>query len=189
MRECSIAVVVVALVGFAFGAGDQYLGTLTAANALGWWSVSLSGLSAPWLVLPFLAGSRQRLPRRSALVGEVIVWAALAGYFAMTLSPMEGVHFHVSGVASLVRSNWPTEIGGTTLGPVFGWLGYRWTTHRSRLAAVLIAGVLCLEPAAVVAVGRGADRSHAVWIAEVMVGIGAGAFFLASARWRRRNPA
>jgi hypothetical protein len=182
-----MTIVVVALVGLAFGAGDQYLGTLTAANALGWWSVSLSGLSAPWLVLPFLAGSKQRLPRRAALVGEVIVWAALAGYFAMTLSPMEGVHFHGTGVGSIVRSDWPTEIGGATLGPVFGWLGYRWASHRSRLAAVLIAGVLCLEPVAVLAVGLGSGRSHAVWTAEVIAGLGAGVFFLLSARRQRRN--
>src|SRR5580658_5779649 len=98
-----MVMVVVALAGLAFGAGDQYLGTLTAASALGWWSVSLSGLSAPWLVLPFLAGSSQRRPRRAALVGEVIVWAALAGYFATTLSPMEGVRFHLTAVASIVR--------------------------------------------------------------------------------------
>jgi hypothetical protein len=182
-----MAIVVVALVGLAFGAGDQYLGTLTAANALGWWSVSVSGLSAPWLVLPFLAGSRQRLPRRAALAGEVIVWSALAGYFAMTLSPLEGVHFHLSALASIVRSDWHTEVGGTALGPVFGWLGYRWTSQRSRLAAVLVAGALCLEPVAVLAVGHGADSSHAVWTAEVLAGVGAGAFFIVSARRQRRN--
>jgi hypothetical protein len=182
-----MAIVAVALAGLAFGAGDQYLGTLTAANALGWWTISLSGLSAPWLVLPFLAGSRRGRPRRAALAGEVIVWAALAGYFAMTLSPMEGVHFHVTALADIVRSDWRTELGGTTLGPLFGWFGYRWTTHRSLLAAMLVTGALCLEPLAVVAVGRGADHSHAVWMAEVMAGLGAGALFLASARGRHRN--
>ncbi len=182
-----MAIVVVALVGLAFGAGDQYLGTLTAAHALGWWSVSVSGLSAPWLVLPFLAGTRRGSPRRAAVAGGLIVWAALSGYFAMTLSPLEGVHFHLSALASIVRSDWPTEVGGTALGPVFGWLGYRWTGHRSRLAAVLVAGALCLEPVAVVAVGRGTGRNHAVWIAEVIAGIGAGAFFVSCARWQRRN--
>jgi hypothetical protein len=182
-----MAMVVVALVGLAFGAGDQYLGTLTAASALGWWTVSLSGLSAPWLVLPFLAGSRQRQPRRAALVGEVIIWAALAGYFAMTLSPMEGVRFHLTALASIVRSDWQTEIGGTALGPVFGWLGYRWATNRSRLAAMLITGMLCLEPVAVEAVGRGTGRSSAVWMAEVIVGLGTGAVFIAAARGQRRN--
>jgi hypothetical protein len=73
------------------------------------------------------------------------------------------------------------------LGPVFGWLGYRWANHRSRLAATLITAMLCLEPVAVEAAGRGADRSGAVWVAEVLVGLGAGAFFLASARGQRRN--
>jgi hypothetical protein len=182
-----MAIVVVALVGLAFGAGDQYLGTLTAANALGWWTISLSGLSAPWLVLPFLAGSRQDQARRAALAGEVIIWAALAGYFAMTLSPLEGVHFQSASLVAIVRGDWPTEVGGLVLGPVFGWLRCRWSTHRSRLAAVFVAGALCLEPAAVIAVGRGAGRSPGVWTAEVVAGLLASAWFLTTARGLHRN--
>jgi hypothetical protein len=57
--------VVVALalaLSVAFGAGDQYLGSLTGSGHL-WaagWSSDVSLLSAPWLVLPFLAGATQR---------------------------------------------------------------------------------------------------------------------------------
>lgn len=182
-----MAFVVVAFVALALGAGDQYLGTLAAAHVLGWWSVSFSALSAPWLVLPFVAGSRQREPWRATLVGEVTIWAALLGYFAMTMSPMEGAHIQVWEMVGFVRSNWAIEVGGLTLGPVFGCLGYRWTSHRSPLAATVVVGVLCLEPVAVVAVGRGAGRSVGVWVAEAVAGLVLAAWFLSSSVGRHRN--
>src|SRR5271154_1009590 len=117
-----MAFVVTLVVGLVFGAGDQYLGSLTAANALGWWSISVSGLSAPWLILPFLVGRMQGRPRRAAGAGLGGTLAALAGFFAMTLSPMEGVHFQVSELRGLLGSNRLNEVGGLVMGPLFGWL-------------------------------------------------------------------
>jgi len=129
-----------------FGAGDQYLGTIHAANAMGWWSISVSLLSAPWLILPFLVGATQGRPRRAAVAGLVVTLSALAGYFAMTLSPMEGVHFSLVSLRGLLGTNQLNEIGGLVFGPLFGWLGYRWHARRSWLAAALVTGALCLEP-------------------------------------------
>ena len=77
--------------GFAFGAGDQYLGSLTAGSVLGTWTWTVSGMSAPWLVLPFVAGMTQERARRAMALGLVATMAALAGYFAMSHSPLEGV--------------------------------------------------------------------------------------------------
>src|SRR5262249_58567658 len=48
-----MAYVLAALAGLAFGAADQYLGSF---SALGGWTAAVSGLSAPWLLLPFVAG-------------------------------------------------------------------------------------------------------------------------------------
>ena len=76
------------VVGFAFGGADQYLGSLI---TLGPWTVSVSQMSAPWLILPFAFGYTQRRPGRAALVALVATASALTGYFALTLSPMEGV--------------------------------------------------------------------------------------------------
>ncbi len=86
-----MAFLLVALIGFAFGAADQYLGSLRPLVALGPWTTAVSGMSAPWLVLPFLAGCSQVLPRRAMAAGLVATQAALFGYFVMTLSPVEGV--------------------------------------------------------------------------------------------------
>jgi hypothetical protein len=60
-----VIVVAAALVAAAlFGGGDQYLGSLS------WhpWAADVSLLSAPWLVLAFLAGCTQRDPRRATLL-------------------------------------------------------------------------------------------------------------------------
>jgi PPE-repeat protein len=57
-----VAIALAPLLSAVFGAGDQYLGSLTGSGH-GWpvgWSSDVSLLSAPWLVLPFLAGATQR---------------------------------------------------------------------------------------------------------------------------------
>ena len=71
-----MAYVVAILVGLAFGAGDQYLGTIHSLNALGPWAVSISQMAALWVLLPFLFGCSQRRPRDAAVVGLVATVAA-----------------------------------------------------------------------------------------------------------------
>jgi hypothetical protein len=134
----------------------------------------------------FLAGRTQGQPRRAAGTGLVVRLTALAGYFAMTLSPMEGVHFHLAELSGLVRSNAVNVVGGLVMGPLFGWLGYRWRTGRSWLAATLVVGALCMEPFAVTAVGRDSGQSQVVWMAEVFAGVATGAWCLAVLRGYRR---
>ncbi len=168
--------------GLVFGAGDQYLGTTHAVNVMGWWSISVSQLSAPWLILPFLVGATQGRPRRAAMAGSVITLSALAGYFAMTLSPMEGVHFSLVSLRGLLGTNQLNEIGGLVFGPLFGWLGYRWHARRSWLAAALVTGALCLEPIAVTAAGRNVGSSGFVWAFEIVVGVAVGTWFLVTIR-------
>jgi hypothetical protein len=54
------------LAALAFAAGDQCLGSMS------WhpWAADVSLLSAPWLVVAFLAGWAQRDPRRGALLAS-----------------------------------------------------------------------------------------------------------------------
>jgi hypothetical protein len=177
-----MAFLAIVIGGLVFGAGDQYLGTIHAVNAMGWWSISVSLLSAPWLILPFLVGATQGRPRRAAVAGLVVTLSALAGYFAMTLSPMEGVHFSLVSLRGLLGTNQLNEIGGLVFGPLFGWLGYRWHARRSWLAAALVTGALCLEPIAVTVAGRNVGRSGFVWAFEIVVGVVVGTWFLVSIR-------
>jgi hypothetical protein len=50
-RRRASAVIMALTAAVAFGAIDQYLGTLSS-----WSLAEVSGMSAPWLLLPFLAG-------------------------------------------------------------------------------------------------------------------------------------
>jgi hypothetical protein len=177
-----MAFLVIVLGGLVFGAGDQYLGTVHAVAVMGAWSTSVSLLSAPWLILPFVVGTTQGRPRRAAVAGLVVTLSALAGYFAMTLSPIEGVHFSMVELRGLLGTNQLNEIGGLIGGPVFGWLGYRWHTSRSWLAAAIVTGALCLEPIAVSVAGRSDGRSGLVWAVEVVVGLAFGTWFFVTSR-------
>ncbi|HLX32803.1 MAG TPA: DUF6518 family protein [Gaiellaceae bacterium] len=160
-----------------FGAGDQYLGSLSAHP----WAADVSLLSAPWLVLPFVAGSTQRTPRRAALLGLACTGAALAGYFLMTDSPLEGAHYTLANARGFVISDPAVFVGALFTGPLFGWFGQQWRTKRAWLGALVTAAALCLEPLA-----RRASvdpiRFRAVWIAEVAAGL-----LLAAAVLARRS--
>ena len=63
----------------AFGALDQYSGSLTRFWALAW---EVPALSAPWLLLPFVVGTSQRGAWRAAVVGGLGTLVALVGFEA-----------------------------------------------------------------------------------------------------------
>jgi hypothetical protein len=184
VRQARIAAMGVALalvLSAAFGAGDQYLGSLTGSGhawAVGW-SSDISLLSAPWLVLPFVAGATQRVPRRAALLGLACTYAALLGYGLMTLSPVEHAHLTVATVRGFFVSERSVLVGGIVTGPLFGWFGQQWRTRRAVAGALVTAAALCLEPLA-----RRATidpiRYRAVWLAEVASGLALAAAVLAS---------
>jgi hypothetical protein len=175
-------IVVVALVLAAlFGGGDQYLGSMS------WhpWAADVSLLSAPWLVLAFIAGWTQRDPRRAALLGLACTASALLGYGLMTLSPVENAHLSLQSAAAFVHSESPWIVGGLFTGPLFGWFGHRWRTDRAWVGALATAALVCLEPIARVAAGD-AIRFRAVSLAEVAAGVAMAVYIVAGARAARR---
>jgi hypothetical protein len=183
-----VVVALALLLSAVFGAGDQYLGSLTGSGhawAAGW-SSDISLLSAPWLVLPFVAGATQRTPRRAALLGLACTYAALLGYGLMTLSPVEHAHLTVAAVRGFFISERGVLIGGIVTGPLFGWFGQQWRTRRAIAGALVTAAALCLEPLA-----RRATidpiRQRDVWLAEVAAGLALAAAVLVS-RFSRSIP-
>ena len=87
-----------------------------------------------------------------------------------------------SHLPMLLGSQWANIVGGLLTGPLFGLLGQRWRTRRSWLSAALIAGALCLEPAARWGAGRLSPPALA-WQIEIAAGAA-----LALFRRRRRDP-
>jgi hypothetical protein len=166
--------------GLLFGAGDQYLGTLAAGSFLGTWTWTVSGMSAPWVIAPFLAGSTQGRSRRAMALGLVVTLSALAAYFAMSHSPMEGAALKDfwPRVTRMVTTGYnPLWIAaGVVTGPLFGFLGNRWRVDRWWVGAVAVASSLCLEPLARLPV-RMLEPPPVVWGVEVALGIAAAAWF------------
>jgi hypothetical protein len=161
-----VGVVVAIVVAAAFGAGDQYLGSLSAHP----WAADVSLLSAPWLVLAFVAGWTQREPRTAALLGFACTVAALLGYGLMTLSPVEHAHLTTQTIRGFVVSERRVIVGAVFTGPLFGWFGNRWRAQRAWAGALTVGGAVCLEPLAHAAAGN-TIRIAAVSIAEVTVGM------------------
>jgi Family of unknown function (DUF6518) len=149
-----------------FGAGDQYLGSFSMHP----WMADVSLLSAPWLVVAFLAGCTQREPKRAALLGIACTFAALIGYGAMTLSPVENAHMSAATIAAFIRSQSVVFIGALVTGPLFAWFGQQWRVGRAWRGALATAAALCFEPLARIPTGH-AIRSSTVLLAEVAVGI------------------
>jgi hypothetical protein len=178
-----VVFVLAAVVGLVFGGGDQYLGSLV---TLGSWTAAASLLSAPWLVLPFVFGCTQRRPRRAVGIGLLATIAALAGYFVMLSSPLEGARFSLHELGAWVASSSWVVIGGLVTGPVFGLLGQRWRTRRAWLSATLVAGALCCEPFAERLANRSWSRT--VSTLEVAAGLVVAAYFaLSGTLYRRRG--
>ena len=180
-----LVVVVLLAVSAGFGAADQYLGSFSAHPL----ATDVSLLSAPWLVLPFVAGWTQRDAKRAVLLGLACTVTALAGYGLMTLSPVENAALTPRSVMGFVWSSDRIIVGGFLTGPLFGWLGYRWRTDRAWLAAFAVAAAVCLEPLARAGVGD-AIRFRTVWVAEVSVGLAMAVYVAAvtfTARTRGRG--
>ena len=133
---------------FLFGAADQYLGGLWSATHLGFWSIDVSMMSAPWLAVPFIVGARERSASRAAWGGALATFAALLGYFTLTLSPVEGVALRQVQPLAFLVSQLHILLPAVVTGPVWGWLGHRWRGGHPWFGAVAVGGAFCLEPLA-----------------------------------------
>ena len=156
-------------IGLVFGASDQYLGTVHVTSRLGWWTITVSGMSAPWLIVPFLVGTTQDRARRAVALGLLVTMSALLGYFAMSNSVFEGVPIDRfwPRTVSIVRSggNLLWIAGGAITAPLYAYFGHRWRGDRYF---------------------GGLNGSQVAWRTEVAVGIAASFVFLSMIIFARR---
>lgn len=155
----------------------------------------IGNISAPWAILPILAGSIA-VPRRlavGALAGVASTVAALASY---ALARGESLRLSQSGGATLatispIGNRWFLLglVGGIALGASGSWFARR---QRWGAVVVVVAGLLVLEPAARVlwAVMRGDAVStfvpyRVVWGIEVLCGCASLLGYRFQRRWSR----
>ena len=120
---------------------------------------------------------------RAPTIVVATLCAALVGYWAMTLSPIEGAVVTLHGVEGLLVGQSAYAVGALVTGPLFGWLGHRWGTRRDRLSALGPALVVCCEPLAHAVLGT-AVSFRGVWAAEVVLGGSMALYVVVTARRR-----
>jgi DNA-binding beta-propeller fold protein YncE len=114
---------------------------------------AVGGLTAPWLLLPFLVGAARSRRDGNALLGLACVWLAIVacaagaetgGDLTGPLTPERILSYP----AAFGLSHLPVLLGASVSGPVYAALGQRWRVSRSWLPALAATAPLMLEPAA-----------------------------------------
>ena len=144
-----MVVVLALLLSAAFGAGDQYLGSLIGSGTSGppagrRHQPALRAVARP--AVRRRSDAARRAPGRIARARVHV--RALVGYGLMTLSPFENAHLTAATMRGFLVSERNVLIGGIVTGPLFGWFGQQWRTRRAILGALVTAAALCLEPLA-----------------------------------------
>lgn len=158
---------------------------------------AVGNASAPWLLVPFLAGAAAGSRRLTvcALAGLAATLAALAGFYIANSVVLElGPHPWLTDLALTVRSGLYWGERALVTGPVFGALGGWWRRDRSLAAAATIAAMFVLEPAAWwlynLRLHGGAayavPQYPALWLGEIAAGLAG--FVLLRARRGTRPP-
>jgi hypothetical protein len=149
---------------------------------------ALGNTSAPWVVVPFLAGTRYPRVWQAALVGIATTLAALLAFYAAEAAILDlGAHPWYTDLRLTLGSGRLYETWGLLSGVLYGALGGMWAAGWLRAAPVAVGLAFVCEPLIVfflwkAGIWGGGDlllRYHWMWIAEALIGLGAIAFVLA----------
>jgi hypothetical protein len=153
---------------------------------------ALGNTSAPWVVVPFLAGTFYSRVWQAALVGVATTLAAFFGFYLAEAAILDlGEHPWYVDLKLTLGSGQVYEIWGLLSGVVYGALGWLWAS-RSLVAAPIAVGLAFIcEPLIVFALvrvgvwGGGGLLDHPwLWITEVLFGLGCIAFAVTKAQAR-----
>lgn len=115
---------------------------------------NLADLSAPWLMVAFIAGRRSNRAGLGALLGSLATMSALLGFYLLTslvLAEDLGGHGILDNFGRELLANRTYLVGGALSGLLFGALG-AWRRVTRSLDAGVLAGVLLVgEPIAIAA--------------------------------------
>jgi hypothetical protein len=158
---------------------------------------SIGNISAPWLLLPYLAGTTVRSPIRGAVLGAAACLTALAGFYVAEAFVLDlGDHPLLTDLRLTIGAGRYYFIFGVLLGPLFGALGGATYRNRLTVTALVLAFLLVGEPLAVFAWIRSAGVAPAdtgfvaaypaLWMGEMVLGVLVCVVLLA---WSRRHGA
>jgi hypothetical protein len=152
----------------------------------------LGNTSAPWIVIPFLAGARYSSVWRATLVGVATTLAALLGFYVAEAAILDlGPHPWYIDLKLTAGSVNIYEKWGVFSGALYGALGGLWATRRSVPAAAAVGLAFVCEPAIVLVISRAGIWGGGglldypwMWVSEILIGVGALAYVSAISRWR-----
>ena len=154
---------------------------------------ALGNASAPWVVVPFLAGMRADSVSRGALLGIATTLASFFGFYLAEAAVLDlGPHPWYIDLKLTVGTVNVYEKWGLLSGSLYGALGAVWASRRLMAAPIALGLAFVAEPLIVLLLvragvwGGGGLLDHSwMWMAEVLLGVGAIALVVARTRRRR----
>lgn len=187
MKFVSTRIIAVILIAVAFGTATAVL----KGDDAGLRDV-VGNISAPWLLLPYFAGTLTRSGIRGALMGATASLVALLAFYITEAFVLElGGHPVLTNLALTLGAGRMYFAAGAVCGPVFGAIGGIRTRFRAVITAAVVALALVGEPLAVFAwlahVGVSPSDTGfvvqypALWIGEAALGLVLGLRLLTAA--------
>jgi len=140
------AVLGVLVAAAAFGMVEQWAGAQWAGGGRSGVVTALGGMTAPWLVLPFLAGASRASRRSARVLGSAVTLVALAGFLVANAGSVQNFLASPStDFLSMVLNSW--YLGAVVSGLAYASLGYRWRVTRSWRPTLAVTAPVMLEPA------------------------------------------
>jgi hypothetical protein len=141
----------------------------------------VGNLSAPWLLVPFVASavaSNGRIPR-AVIVGTVASLLALLGFYVANSFVLQlGPHSWIEDVRLAVSGGRRWYVLALVSGPFFGALGGLWRRSHHQILGVCAFAVLIAEPIVEWMLKNQSvggffvsSPSPSVWLGESMVGL------------------
>lgn len=185
-----------AMIGVLLGALAFGVGMAVLKGQDGGLRDAIGNTSAPWVALPFLAGSRFTRIRVAALAGLATTMLAFAGFYVTEAFVLDlGPHPFLEDLRLTAGTVNVYEKVGVASGVVYGALGGVWRARGLLVAPLAVAAAFLLEPALVWLLvrtnrwGGGGLLDHpALWVGEIALGVVTAALVL-RAGLRRQAPA
>jgi hypothetical protein len=156
---------------------------------------ALGNTSAPWVVVPFLAGTFYSRVWQAALIGVATTLAAFFGFYLAEAAILDlGPHPWYVDLQLTLGSGHVYEVWGAPVGLVYGVLGRLWASRAYRAAPIAVGLAFVSEPLIVFGLmragvwGGGGLLDHPwLWAMEIVAGLAVIAYALAKAPAQTRR--
>ena len=160
---------------FAFGvAAAAIKGPNGGTGAVAELRTTLGNVSAPWLLIGFVAGARTPRLLRGAILGLAATMLALVGFYLLNAVFVElGAHTFAGNLGRELLANRVYLEAGVVSGPIFGLLG-AWSRRSRSVRTSIVAGVLLVAEPVVLGVSGLIPLdvpSMGVYVAEAVCGL------------------